>query len=149
MQNPLLPVRAVKLPCLKGVGIGPRTETCVNWGGPISMVPYLHEGNIYIKRKLRVWKLKKCIPLVGVKPPLTCADRQTIPSQERRYRVENGSLRKLGWIYRHGTVFAPKQYFCQKEATGIESPEMYFPTRCENPSSLCGPSNYPISTESV
>ena len=108
------------------------------------MVPCLHEGNIYIKRKLRVWKVKKCIPLVGVKPPLTCADRQTIPSQERRYRVDNGNLRKLGWTYRHGTVFAPRQYLYQKEATIMERPEMYFPSRCKKPSYLCGLSNYRI-----
>ena len=201
---------AVKLLHLKEVGIGPRTETCVNWGEPIVMVPCLHQGNIYIKRKLRVWRDKNCIPLVSpltyagrqtipsherryriengnlrimewiylhgtvftrrqylyqkeatgmetqemyspsrCKPPLTCADRQTIPSQERRYRVDNGNLRKLGWTYRHGTVFAPRQYLYQKEATIMERPEMYFTSRCKRPSYLCGPSNYPVSRELV
>ena len=47
--------------------IGPRTESCVNWDGPIAMVPCLHQGNIYTKRKLRVWRDQKCIPLVGAK----------------------------------------------------------------------------------
>ena len=58
----------VKLPCLEGGGIGPRTESCVNWGGLIAMVPCLHQGNISTKSKLRVWRDQKCIPLVGAKP---------------------------------------------------------------------------------
>ena len=47
VQYPHLPVRAVKIPCLEGGGVGPRTESCVNWDGPIAMVPCLHQGNIY------------------------------------------------------------------------------------------------------
>ena len=134
----------VKVPCVKGDSIGGGTETCVNWGGPIAMVPCLHQGNIYIKRKLWVWRAQKCISLVGAKSPLTCAGRQTTPSQRSRYRVDNGNLRKLRWTYRYGTVFAPRQYSHQKEATGMESPEMYFPSRCKKPSYLCGLSNYPV-----
>ena len=154
-------MRVVKLPRVKGVGIGPRTETCENWGGPIGMVLYLHQGNIYIKKNLRAWRDQKCIRLVGAKTPVTCAGRQTAPSEGRRYRAENGNLhkkskgikrklrvwrgqkcvclvgaktpltcgdrqttpshgsrcraenlnlRKLGWNYRHGTVFASRQY---------------------------------------
>ena len=89
-------MRAVKLSRLKGVGIGPTTEICVNWGGPIAMIPCLQQGNIYIKRKLRVWRDQKCIPLVGAKCPLTCASRQTTPSQGTRYTAKNANLSKLG-----------------------------------------------------
>ena len=64
-------------------------------------------GNSTTPRKLRVWRDQKCIPLVGAKTPLTCAGRH--PSQRRRNRDGNGNLRKLGWTYRHGTVFAPRQ----------------------------------------
>ena len=142
-------MRAVKLPRLKGGGIGPRTETCVNWGGSIVMVPSLHQGNIYIKRKLRVWKDQKCIPLVGAKTPVTCAGRQTTPSQERRYRAENRNLRKLGLTYRHDTVFSPRQYSYQMEATGMERPEMHSPSWCKIPTYLCGPSSYPVSREAL
>ena len=145
----LTPVQAVKLPQLKGVGIGMRTETCVNWGAPIAMIPSLHQGNIYIKRTLRVWRAQKCIPQVGVKSPLTCAGRQTTPTQGSRYRDENGNLRKFRWTLRHGTLFQPRIYLHQKEATGMESPEIYFPSRCKKHSYLCAPSNYRVSRESV
>ena len=83
------------------------------------MVPCLLQSNVYIKRKLRVWRHQKCICLVGTKTPLTCAGRQTTPSQESRYRPGNGNLRKLAWTYRHGTMFAPRQYLYQKEGTSI------------------------------
>ena len=119
--------------------MGGGTKTCVNWRGPIAMVRCLHPGNIYIKWKVRVWRTQKCISLVGAKSPLTCAGRQTTPSQRSRYRVDNGNLRKLGWTYRYGTVFAPRPYSHQKEGTGMESPEVYFPSRCKKPSYLCGP----------
>ena len=69
------------------------------------MVPCLHQGNICTKRKLRVWRDQKCIPLVGAIIPLTCAGRQNSPSRWRRYRAQNGMLPKLGQTYRHCTVF--------------------------------------------
>ena len=144
-KTPIICAVRGKLPRLKVVSIGPRKETCVNWGGPIAMVLCLHQGNIYIKRKLREWRDQKCIPLVSAKTPLTCVVRQTTPSQGSRYKAENGNLRKSGWTYRDGTVFAPRQYLYQKVARGMERPEMYSPSRCKNPSYLCRPSNYPVS----
>ena len=83
------------------------------------MVPCLNQGNIYTKRKLRVWRDQKCIPLVGAKTPLTCAGRQTTLSRFMRYRAKTGKLSKLGGTYRHVTRFAPRQYLYQKEATGM------------------------------
>ena len=71
MHKALLPVRAVKLPRLKGGGIGPRTETCVNSGGCIALVQCLQKGYIYIKREKGVWRVQKCIPLVGAKTLLS------------------------------------------------------------------------------
>ena len=82
---------------------------CINWDGPIAMGPFSHKGNIYTKRKLRVWRDHKCIPLVGTKTILTCAGRQNTPSRGRQYRAQNGKLRQLEQTYRHGTVFAPRQ----------------------------------------
>ena len=138
---------AVKVPRRKCGGIVPRREICVYWGGPTTILPSLHQGNIYIKRNLRVWIVRKCIFLLGAKTPLTFAGRQSTPSQGRRYRVEKGNLRILGWTYRHGTVFSPRQYIYQMETTGMESPEMHLPSWCKNPTYLCGPSKYPVSRE--
>ena len=85
-------MRAIKIPRLEGGSIGPSTESCINCDGPISMVPCLHQGNIYIKRKLRVWRGQKCIPLVGAIIPLTCAGRQNTPSRGRQYRAQYGKF---------------------------------------------------------
>ena len=126
-------MRAVKIPRVEGGSIGPRTESCVFCDGPISMVPCFLQGNIYIKRKLRVWRDQKCIPFVGAITALNCEGRQSTPSRGRQYRAQNGKFGKLGRTYGHGTVFAPRKYLYQKEATGVESPEMYSVSRCNNP----------------
>ena len=56
-------------------------------GGPIARVPSLQQGSIYCKRKLRVWRVQKCHPLVGAKTILTCAGHETTTSGGRRYRA--------------------------------------------------------------
>ena len=109
------------------------------------MVPSLRQSNVYIKRKLQVWRVQKCIPLIGAKTALTCAGLQTILSQVSQYSVKNGNLRKSGSTFRHCTVFAPKQCLYQKEATGMESPKMHSTSRCKNRTYLYGTSNYPFS----
>ena len=96
------------------------------------MVPCLHQSNAYIKRKLQVWRVQNCIPLVGTKTSLTCAGLQPTPPQGSQIRAENGNLRKSRSTFNHGTVFAPKQCLYQKEATGMESPKMYFSSQCKN-----------------
>ena len=90
------------------------------------MVPCLHQGNIYTKRKLRVWRDHKCIPLVGAITPLNGAGRKNTPSRGRQYRAQNGKLRKLSRTYLHGTVFAPRKYLYQKEAKGMEDTRNVF-----------------------
>ena len=142
-------MRAVIIPRLEGGSIGPRRESLVNWDGPMSMVPCLHQGNIYTKRKLRVWRVQKCIPLVGAIIPITCAGRHNTPSRGRQYKSQKGKFGKLGRSYGHGTVFEPRKYLYQKEATGMERPEMYSVSWCNNPTYLCGPSKYPVSREAV
>ena len=129
MQKPSFPVRAVKLPRLEVDSVGTRTESCVFCDGPIAMVPCLHQGNIYTKRKLRVWRDQKCIPLVGKKNILTWACRQNTSSRGRRCRAQNGKLRNLGRTYHHDAVFAPRKYLYQKEATGMERAEMFSASR--------------------
>ena len=142
-------MRAVKIPRFEGGSIGPRKESRINWDGPIAMVPCLHQGNTHTKRKLRVRRDQKCIPLGGATTIVACAGRQNTPSRGRRYSAENGKFRNLGWTYRHGTVFAPRKYLYQKEATGMERSEKYSASRCKNHTSLCGPSKYPVSRETV
>ena len=107
-------MRAIIIPRLEGGSIRLRTESLGNWVGPLAMVPCLHQGNIYTKRKLRLWRDQKCIPLVGVKSPLTSAGRHITPSRGRQYRDKNGKFRKLVRTYGHGTVFAPRKYLYQK-----------------------------------
>ena len=93
-------MRAVIIPSLEGGCIGPSTESCVKWDGPISMVPCVHQGNNYTKRKLRVWRDQKCIPLVGAKTPVTCAGRQSTPSRGRQYR----GPRTESWVILDGQM---------------------------------------------
>ena len=81
--------------------------------------------------------------------PLTCASHQNTPSRRRQYRGQNGMLGKLGRKYGNGTVFALRKYLYQKEAMGMERPETYSASRCDNPTYLCGPSKYPVSREAV
>ena len=149
VQKPHSLLRAIKIPLLKSGGMGLKSETCVYWGEPIAMVLCLHQGNIYIKRKQRVWRDRKYISQVGAKTPLTCVGRQTTPSQIKRYRVDKGNLHKLGRTYCHGTVFALEEYLNEKEATDMERLEMYFPSRCKIRTHLCGMSNHPISKKAV
>ena len=108
-------MRAVKIPRLEGGSIGPSTESCINCDGPISMVPCLHQGNIYKKKKVRVWRDQKCIPLVGAITPLNCAGRHNTPSRGRQYRAQNGKFGKLGRTYGHGTVFAHGNIYTKRK----------------------------------
>ena len=142
-------MRVVKTPRLAGGSIDPRRESWVNCDGPISMVPCLHQGNTYTKRKLRVWRDQKCIPLVFAITALTCAIRQNTPSRGRQYRAQNGKLGKLSRTYLNATVIAQRKYLYQKQGTGMERPEMYSVSRCNNPTSMCGPLKYPVSKEAV
>ena len=93
------------MPRLVGGSIGPRTESLVNWDGPMARVPHLHQGNIYTKRKLRVWRERKCIPLVGAITPHNCAGRHNTPSRGRQNRAQNVKFGKMGRTYGHATVF--------------------------------------------
>ena len=142
-------MRAVKRPHLEGGGIGPRTERCLNWDGPIAMAPCLHQGYIYTKRKLRAWRDQKCIPLVSAITAPACTVRQNTQFRLMPYRAKTEKVRKLGRTYRHGTVVAPRKYLHQKEATGMERPEMHSASRSYNRTCLCGPSKYPVSREAV
>ena len=66
----------------------PTIEIWRNLGLPISMVPPLHQTNVYIKR------------VVGM---------QTIRNHGAPYRTDIGNLGKFGTTYLPGTTFTPKQ----------------------------------------
>ena len=107
------------------------------------------QGNVYIKRKLRVLRTQKCIALVRGKTPPTCAGLQTTPFQGWQYRIEKGSMRNFWLTIPNGTAFAPKQWLYQKEATRMESSKMYCRSRCRNSTNQCWAANYPISWVAV
>ena len=124
--------------------IGSREEICETLGLPNPMVPCLHQCNGYIKRKLREWRVQKCIALVGEDTVLTIAGPQTTPCHGGQYRVQRGNLRNFGPSKPHGTAFAPMQWLYQKEATGMESSNMYCPSRCRYRTHQLGAVNYPV-----
>ena len=133
-----------KLPCFMG-GIGPRMEICETSALPIPTIPRLHQSNGYIKRKLRAWRVQKCIALVGADTVLTTAWKQSTPFHGGKYRTPNGNMRNFGLTNPHDTAFSPKAWLYQKEATGMESSKMYCPSRCRYRTYHCVAANYPIS----
>ena len=100
----------------------PRMEICKISALPIPMVPRMHQSNGHIKRKLRAWRVQKCIVLVG-------ADTVLITAWPQSTLFQNGNMRNFGPTNPYGTAYAPKQSLYQKEATGMESPKMYCPSR--------------------
>ena len=54
----------------------------------------------------------------------------------------NANFRNFGVSYRHGTVFAPKQYLHQKEALGMHSSKILSLGWCKKGTNLYGASNY-------
>ena len=59
------------------------------------MVPCLHQGNDYIKRKLRVCITQKCNLLVGAKTVPPGTGLQTIQFPTAQCMADNGNLRDL------------------------------------------------------
>ena len=60
------------------------------------------------------------------------------------YRVLKGNMQKFRHNNLHGTAFVPKQCLHEKEATGMESSIMYYPSRCRYSTYQCGAANYPV-----
>ena len=144
MQIPYFRLRGSKVPHFMW-GIGPTIQICGNSGLHIPMVPRFHQSNGYRKRKLREWRVQKCIALVGADTVLTSSGPETTPFDWGLYRAKNGNMRNFGPINPHGTAFAPKQWLYQKESTGMESPKMYCPSRCRHRTYHCVEAKYPVS----
>ena len=120
-------------------------EICETSGLPISMVPRLHQSNGYIKRRLRAWRVQKCVALGSADTVITTAGPQTTPFDAGEYRTQIGNMRNFGPTNPHGITFAPKKWLYQKEATGLESSKMYFPSRSRYDTYQCVTANYPVS----
>ena len=132
LKERYLPVRGRKLPRFMGGSIRPGMEICGTSGLPIPMVPRLDQRNGYMKRKLRALRVQKCIALVGADTVLTSAGPQTTPCH---------GWQLFGPTNPHGTVFAPKQWLFEKEATGMESSKIYCPSRCRYRTYQCVAAN--------
>ena len=138
-------LRGSKIPRFMAGSIGPRMEICETSALPIPMVPRLHQSNGYIKSKLRAWRVKKCIVLVGADTVLITAWPQSTPFHWGQDRAQNGNMRNFGPTNPHGTAFAPKQWLYQKEATGMESPKLNCPSRCRYRTYHCVEAKYTFS----
>ena len=117
-------VPAYKQPGFMQHHIGPTVQICGSSGLPFAMVLCLHQCNVYIKRKLREFKAQKCNPCFGAKSPLCSTCLQTTQFHAAPYRADSTNLQKFGATFLHGTVFATMQCLSQKEAKGMQSPEM-------------------------
>ena len=105
-------------------------EICEISDLPILTVPCLHQRNGSIKRKVQAWRVQKYIAIVGADTVVTSAGPQSTPFQGGLYRAQNGNMRNFRPANPHGTAFAPNQWYYQKEATGMKSSKMYYPSRC-------------------
>ena len=54
-------------------------------------------------------------------------------------------MRKLRPTNPHGTAFAPEQWQYQKDSTGMESSNMYYPSRYRYRTYQCEAAKYPVS----
>ena len=143
MQKPHRPFWVNKLPRVMQRHIGPAIEIFGISGLPFAMVPGLHQCNVCIKTKLRVWRAQKCNFLVSAKTTPTVLGQQTTPCLAAPYWARNKNSQNFGATYRHGTEFAPMQCLYCKEVTGVESPKMQFTSQCKNRTDQYGSTNYP------
>ena len=83
-------------------------EICGSSGLPIFMIPRLNQSNGDMKKKLRAWRVQKCIALVSAYTVLTSARAQSTTFYGGKYRPHKGNMRKFRPTNPHGTAFAPK-----------------------------------------
>ena len=103
---------------------GPRMESCGISGLPIAMVPCLHQINVHIKWKLRVWGTQKCNFLVGAK-------NRTYRYGPANYLVSSNLIQRQQWKFAEFRVHlspwyrvCTKSMFYQKEGTAVGNPKM-------------------------
>ena len=99
MQKPHRPVRVNKLPRVLKRRIWQATESFKISGQLIAMVPCLHQWNVYIVRKLRVWRAEKCDFLVSAKTAPTGTGQQTTLCHVASYRMHQQCKFSEFWGY--------------------------------------------------
>ena len=85
VQKPHRPVPSCKLPHVMQRHIGPAIEIFGISGLPFAMVTCLHQCNVYITRKLRVWRTHKYNFLVSAKTAPTGTVMETTPCNTAPY----------------------------------------------------------------
>ena len=129
--------------------MGPSVQICGKSGLPFAEVPCLHQSNLHMKRKLREWRTQKCNPCFGAESPPRSTRLQTTRFHAAPYGTVSANLRKVGTLFRRGTVFAPIQSTYGREATGMENPKMRSLFWFRKRTSQYGPVNYPVSCSAV
>ena len=109
----------------------------------------MHQSNLHMKRKLREWRTQKCNPCFGAESPPCSTRLQTTRFHAAPYGTVSANLRKVGTLFRRGTVFAPIQSTYGREATGMENPKMRSLFWFRKRTSQYGPVNYPVSCSAV
>ena len=106
---------------------GPRMEIWENYKLKKTMVPPLHQSNVYIKRQLWVWRTQKSNPFLGGINALGVTALQIIRFHAPRIQTgmqiwETSKLSKTQW-YRVCT----KAMFISKGNSGYGEPKNAFP----------------------
>ena len=79
----------------------------------LTMLPWLNQCILYIKRRLRDWRTQKCNPFFGAESPLRCTGLQSTSFHAAQYSSDSSDFPKFRASINHGTVIAP-MHFCIK-----------------------------------
>ena len=123
VQKDHFAVRTGTKPCFIKPRKMPAVKICRTLRLPIAMVPFLHQWNVYIKRKISVCRAQTCNHCFGAKSPLRSTDLQKTRFHAAPYRADSTNLQEFGATYRHGTVFVPMEYLHPKEAKCMQCPK--------------------------
>ena len=102
---------------------GPRMEIQETSKLLKTMVPPLHQTNVYINRQLWVWRAQNCNRLLGAINALGVTAGLKNPVSYTAYRADIGNLGNFKAVENNGTAFPPKQCSYQKVAVNIEAVE--------------------------
>ena len=105
MQKAHLLLRASQLPSFMQRRMRPSVQICGKSGLPFAEVPCLHQSNLHMKRKLREWRTQKCNPCFGAESPPRSTRLQTTRFHAAPDGTVSANLRKVGTLFRRGTVF--------------------------------------------